>query len=208
MEPYKPKTKHMNITNILFPIHWKNLLIYMIIILSTLVIGYLYWIAHQEKLLQIDYLIYQEITHINKLDKSKLLPEIDNFLNKDHHIYGTLSALHIANILVNDHKLDQSILHLQNGMKYIKNPDLLAIIKMRIARLQIEQNNIKEALNILSSIKGNTWAASVANIKGDAFLKKGDKNNANKEWLKAISLSKMNLLTQMLTIKINNLSIN
>jgi len=61
------------------------------------------------------------------------------------------------------------------------------VVRLRIARLQIEQNRLDDALATLNAVQPGAFASRYAEVRGDALLAKGDRNGALKAYREAQS---------------------
>ena len=95
---------------------------------------------------------------------------------------------------------------LENGLKNTKDANLQAVINLRLARIQLQQNQADAALKTLDAVKGDGWTAIVADIRGEALLSKGDKQGARDAWSKGVESDASPALKQMMQMKMNNLS--
>ena len=64
-----------------------------------------------------------------------------------------------------------------------------------------------DALKTLDTIKGEGFAAIVADLRGEALLSKGDKAGARKAWQAGVESKASPALSEMMQMKINNLSV-
>ena len=81
------------------------------------------------------------------------------------------------------------------------------MITLRLARVQIQLKQADTALKTLESVKGEGWAAIVADLRGEALLSKGDKQGARSAWEAGVKSNASPALSEMMQMKINNLSI-
>ncbi len=81
------------------------------------------------------------------------------------------------------------------------------MINLRLARVQVQLKQPDAALKTLESIKGEGWTAIVADLRGEALLSKGDKQGARSAWEAGAKSDASPALSEMLQMKINNLSI-
>ncbi|HHU3174883.1 TPA: ancillary SecYEG translocon subunit YfgM, partial [Escherichia coli] len=82
-----------------------------------------------------------------------------------------------------------------------------AVINLRLARVQVQLKQADAALKTLDTIKGEGWAAIVADLRGEALLSKGDKQGARSAWEAGVKSDVTPALSEMMQMKINNLSI-
>ena len=62
-------------------------------------------------------------------------------------------------------------------------------------------------LTHFDTIKGEGFAAIVADLRGEALLSKGDKAGARKAWQAGVESNASPALSEMMQMKINNLSV-
>ncbi len=74
-------------------------------------------------------------------------------------------------------------------------------------RVQVQLKQADAALKTLDTIKGEGWAAIVADLRGEALLSKGDKQGARSAWEAGVKSDVTPALSEMMQMKINNLSI-
>ncbi|WWP01042.1 MAG: tetratricopeptide repeat protein [Candidatus Dasytiphilus stammeri] len=142
------------------------------------------------------------LTNIKKLNLNQHPAEI--FIS-NNNIYGILTTLNQAKYFILNNKLDQAALQLQNSLKDIKDNNIYAILSIRLARIQLQQKKMLEALHTLDNIKGDHWNSIIAEIKGDIFLTNAAIKEANKEWHNCMNLSMSPLLKDIVQMKIDNL---
>ena len=112
----------------------------------------------------------------------------------------------LAKQYVDAGQLDKAATLLQNGLKDTKDANLQAVINLRLARIQLQQNQADAALKTLDGVKGDGWTAIVADIRGEALLTKGDRQGARDAWSKGVESDASPALKQMMQMKMNNLS--
>lgn len=82
--------------------------------------------------------------------------------------------------------------------------NLKAVINLRLARVQVQLKQADAALKTLDTIKGEGWAAIVADLRGEALLSKGDKQGARSAWEAGVKSDVTPALSEMMQMKINN----
>ena len=78
-----------------------------------------------------------------------------------------------------------ALARLQQVEAATRDDELKLVVRLRIARLQIEQNRIDEALATLNAVQPGAFAGRYAEVRGDALLAKGDRNGALKAYREA-----------------------
>ena len=85
-----------------------------------------------------------------------------------------------------------------------------ALASLELAQQFVDKNELEKAdaaLKTLDTIKGEGWAAIVADLRGEALLSKGDKQGARSAWEAGVKSDVTPALSEMMQMKINNLSI-
>jgi len=168
--------------------------------------GWRYWSGHQEEATKSVSAQYQQLTSAMQAGKPETLEAVNTFANENSNTYGALAAMDLAKQYVDTNQLDKAATLLQNGLKDTKDANLQAVINLRLARIQLQQNQADAALKTLDAVKGDGWTAIVADIRGEALLSKGDKQGARDAWSKGVESDASPALKQMMQMKMNNLS--
>nr|WP_194710271.1 MULTISPECIES: YfgM family protein [Pantoea] len=168
--------------------------------------GWRYWSSHQDDTAKTVSAQYQQLTSAMQAGKPETLEAVDRFASENSNTYGALAAMDLAKQYVDAGQLDKAATLLQNGLKDTKDANLQAVINLRLARIQLQQNQADAALKTLDGVKGDGWTAIVADIRGEALLTKGDKQGARDAWSKGVESDASPALKQMMQMKMNNLS--
>ncbi|GAA0512265.1 YfgM family protein [Tatumella terrea] len=168
--------------------------------------GWRIWVSHQESNALETSARYQQLSEAMNADKPETLDALAAFVNQTHGSYGALAAMNLAKVYVDGGHLDKATQQLEQGLKDSDDANLQAVMRLRLARLQLQQNQADDALKTLDSIKGDSWTALSADIRGEALLSKGDKQGARAAWSKGIDSDASPALKQMMQMKLNNLS--
>lgn len=110
--------------------------------------------------------------------------------------YATLAALQLAKVQVEAGQLDEAITQLNWIVSNSKDESLMATAQVRIARIQAQQEQFDAALTTLATVKPASWAARVAEVKGDIALRQGDIATARSAYTEALQAG-MNQAVQM-----------
>jgi predicted negative regulator of RcsB-dependent stress response len=168
--------------------------------------GWRYWSSHQDDTAKTVSAQYQQLTSAMQAGKPETLEAVNRFASENSNTYGALAAMDLAKQFVDAGQLDKAATLLQNGLKDTKDANLQAVINLRLARIQLQQNQADAALKTLDGVKGDGWTAIVADIRGEALLTKGDKQGARDAWSKGVESDASPALKQMMQMKMNNLS--
>ncbi|MBK4784331.1 MAG: tetratricopeptide repeat protein [Pantoea sp. Pent] len=205
MEVYSNENEQVDALRRFFANNGKALAVGVIVGIAALG-GWRFWSSHQEGADKAASAQYQQLTSAMQADKSQTLEAVASFASENNNTYGALAALDLAKQYVATNQLDKAITLLQSGLKDTKDANLQAVINLRLARIQLQQNQADAALTILNNVKGDGWTAIVADIRGEALLSKGDKQGARDAWSKGAESQASPALKQMLQMKMNNLS--
>ncbi|WP_158676340.1 YfgM family protein [Candidatus Pantoea edessiphila] len=132
------------------------------------------------------------------------LKDINAFINKNINIYGFMASMVLTKYYVNNNELDKAVLSLKTSLKSTKDINLITLINLRLARIQIEQKKFDEALKTIGYIKNKDWIIIAADIRGEALFGKGEKKLAKYEWNKVIKSSIFPVYNQIINMKINS----
>lgn len=126
-------------------------------------------------------------TLVENEDGAKVLQDSEQFISEyANSNYAQLAAFVAAKEAVAADKLDVAA----QKLAWVKDSDtaseLKAIATTRLARVQLAQKQYDEALNTLNSQLPAAYAATVAELKGDVQLAKGDKDAARNAYQLAV----------------------
>jgi len=102
-----------------------------------------------------------------------------------HTGYAEQGQLAAARMQVENNELAAAEARLIQVRDSTADPELALIVRMRIARLQIEQHQADAALATLAAAEPGAFAARFAEVRGDALLAKGDRDGALKAYREA-----------------------
>ena len=204
MEVYSNENEQTDALRRFFANNGKALAVGVVIGIAALG-GWRYWSGHQEEATKSVSAQYQQLTSAMQAGKPETLEAVNTFANENSNTYGALAAMDLAKQYVDTNQLDKAATLLQNGLKDTKDANLQAVINLRLARIQLQQNHADAALKTLDAVKGDGWTAIVADIRGEALLSKGDKQGARDAWSKGIASDASPALKQMMQMKMNNL---
>jgi len=170
-------------------------------------VGWRYWNSHQTESARAASLSYQTVVSSLSAGKAEDLSAAEKFAADNKNTYGALASMELAQQFVDQNQLEKAAAQLQQGLAATSDENLNAVITLRLARVQVQLKQADTALKTLESVKGEGWAAIVADLRGEALLSKGDKQGARSAWEAGVKSNASPALSEMMQMKINNLSI-
>lgn len=206
MEIYENENEQVDALKRFFAENGKALAVGVILGIGALV-GWRYWTGHQEGATRSASLSYENSVAALRADKPETFKAAEKFAADNKNTYGAFASLELAQKYVDNNELDKAASQLQQGLNAASDENLKAVINMRLARVQVQLKQPDAALKTLESIKGEGWTAIVADLRGEALLSKGDKQGARTAWESGAKSDASPALSEMMQMKINNLSI-
>jgi predicted negative regulator of RcsB-dependent stress response len=120
--------------------------------------------------------------------------------------YANQADLAAARVAVEIGKLDQAATRLERVLNSTKDAQLKLLARLRLARVQLGENQPDAALRTLATGDPGAFAARYDEVRGDALLAKGDRAGALKAYQQARSVGGNTLDTGLLDLKINELA--
>ncbi len=204
MEVYSNENEQVDALKNFFAQNGKALVIGVVIGIGALA-GWRYWSNHQDDSGRETSAAYQQISTALDSSKPETLTAAAKFAEENSNTYGAIASMDLAKRYVDANQLDKAVARLQNGLKDVKDANLQAVINLRLARIQLQQKKPDEALKTLDQVTSASWAAMVADVRGEALLSKGDAQGAREAWQQGSEANGAAALKDMLQMKINNL---
>lgn len=204
MEVYSNENEQVDALKNFFAQNGKALVVGVVLGVGAL-LGWRYWSHHQDSGSREVSASYQQVTSALDASKPASLDAVAKFASENSNTYGALASLDLAKRYIDNNQLDKAVQQLQSGLKSTKDANLQAVLNLRLARIQLQQKQPDAVLKTLESVKGDGWAAIVADVRGEALLSKGDAKGARDAWTKGIDSDASSSLKEMLQMKANNL---
>ncbi|WP_421506768.1 YfgM family protein [Erwinia rhapontici] len=204
MEVYSNENEQVDALKNFFAQNGKALVVGVVLGVGAL-LGWRYWSNHQDNGSREVSASYQQVTSALDATKPASLDAVAKFASENSNTYGALASLDLAKRYIDNNQLDKAVDQLQSGLKSTKDANLQAVLNLRLARIQLQQKQPDAVLKTLESVKGDGWAAIVADVRGEALLSKGDVKGARDAWSKGIASDASSTLKEMLQMKVNNL---
>ncbi len=120
--------------------------------------------------------------------------------------YAALGALLLAKQYIVEGKMQEAQAQFQWVMEKSEDDSLQQIARNRLAKLMIAQNKPKAALALLNTVNDKGYQAAVLALKGDAYAKLNDIQQARDVYQKALdTLPKKSDARALLQMKLHNL---
>lgn len=101
--------------------------------------------------------------------------------------YAAQAALAIARFDIETSKPDDSIKMLDWVIQHSKDPNLVLLTKLRMARVKLAVGDAQAALDVLDVKDAGGFAALYSDVRGDAYIKLGDTEQARKAYSEALA---------------------
>ena len=151
---------------------------------------------------------YQVMLESSASDNKAFVAEGEKFITEHgESSYASLTALSLAKEAANEKDWPKVESHLNTAIERAKNEGIKAIATTRLARVQVQQEQLDKALATLSSQLPASFKATVEEIKGDIYIKQGKKDLARNAYQAAID-EKGQSVTPDLRMKLNDLTEN
>ena len=123
------------------------------------------------------------------------------------HVFATLAAFSQAADAANANDIEGARKALKWVLETGKRPEYATLARVRLAGVELDAGNAKEALSILQAETPYPGSEIIYNDRlGDVYLALGDVKNARAAWQKALDLDKkVNTLSPLITLKIEAL---
>nr|WP_260337762.1 tetratricopeptide repeat protein [Pasteurella testudinis] len=172
------------------------------------VLGWRYWQTHQISSQMATSNSYEQVTQAylqNPQANAELLQKfVDDNKNSS---YAVLALFTQAKSAVEQNNLPLAESSLQQALQLSANDELKSISALRLAELQVQQQQYDQAEISLKSVTDKAWESSQQQLSGDILLAKGDKNAARQAYRQALSSENLNNLDrQLLQLKVDSLS--
>jgi predicted negative regulator of RcsB-dependent stress response len=159
------------------------------------VIGWQAWQKYQKEqadLASSRFTQYREAVVANSQISSETRALLLQQLKEEHSRtgYGALAALLEAKRLVERSELDAASKELDWVVQNGKNPEIVDLAKLRLARVHWAKGDVDQALKDLEGVDSAGYASLIEELRGDLLLAKGDRNGAHAAYVRALDAAK------------------
>lgn len=122
-------------------------------------------------------------------DDAELALKLGDDLRKNYAdtAHSALAALELAELEVKGGKLPEAESRLRLVVDNAATPPLRAIATLRLARLLVARDQAQQAVDLLKGIAGEDFVAEREQVRGDALLALGKREDALKAWNDALA---------------------
>ncbi len=119
--------------------------------------------------------------------------------------YANYAALIMARVAVDQNQLDEAIAQLDWVIAHQPTESIYILAHLRKARILAAQDKVDEALTLINAAPVGGYKATIEELKGDLYLKKGDQAKARMAY-EAASKESVASNRPLLEMKLNDLA--
>ncbi|CAI0822612.1 Uncharacterized protein conserved in bacteria [Serratia entomophila] len=205
MEVYTTENEQVDAVRRFFAENGKALAVGVVLGIGALV-GWRFWQSNQNSNMMAASQSYQEASDRLAAGKPDDVAAAEKFIQANSNSYGVLAALQLARHFVEQNDFAKAEQQLALAQGQTKDDNLLSMINLRLARVQLQEKKLDDALKTLDGVKGEGWTAMTQDVRGDVLLAKGDAKGAREAYSKGIESNASQALQVLLRMKLNNLS--
>lgn len=165
--------------------------------------------AHVETRLLAAGKLYDQLTvAYDKRDQAEVV-KLAGQLQGEHSgtAYADHAQLALARMQMENGQQANAVETLQKLLAGTSDPQLALSARLRVARVQLDQNKPDDALATLGGVAdAGAYAPRYAEVRGDALLAKSDRSGALKAYQEALAANSPAVDTELLKLKIAELS--
>lgn len=205
MEVYTTENEQVDAVRRFFAENGKALAVGVVLGVGALV-GWRFWQSNQNSNMMAASQSYQDASDRLASGKPDDVAAAERFVQANSNSYGVLAALQLAKHFVDQNDFAKAEHQLVLAHSQTKDDNLLSMITLRLARVQLQEKKLDHAMKTLEGVKGEGWAAMMQDVRGDVLLAKGDVKGAREAYSKGIEYNASQALQVSLRMKLNNLS--
>lgn len=205
MEVYTTENEQVDAVRRFFAENGKALAVGVVLGVGALV-GWRFWQSNQNSNMMAASQFYQDASDRLASGKPDDVAAAERFVQANSNSYGVLAALQLAKHFVDQNDFAKAEHQLVLAQSQTKDDNLLSMLNLRLARVQLQEKKLDDAMKTLEGVKGEGWAAMMQDVRGDVLLAKGDVKGAREAYSKGIEYNASQALQVSLRMKLNNLS--
>lgn len=175
---------------------------------AVLLFGYQHYSKIRERAYDHASIRYEQLLDALAANKTQAANVAANYLIKRYpkSDYAKLAELLLAQRDITESQFSSANMRLKDVMEHGHTPAIKEIARLRLARLQIQQNDAKAALSTLSAVDAKEYLPLVSSVRGDAYAKLHQANDARQAYQQALTgIPEGAMLHSLVALKLNNL---
>jgi predicted negative regulator of RcsB-dependent stress response len=152
------------------------------------IFGWRAWVGYQSSQAEQASALYARMTTAMSQDEADTAieegREIINQFGKSP--YAVFASMAMAKLKLERGEPEAAEAHLRWAMNEAEMAGLKDIARLRLARVLLSENKTDEALKLVSNNKDSAFAAAYAEVRGDIYRVKGDKEKAHSAYQQAL----------------------
>ncbi|MGM0481835.1 MAG: YfgM family protein [Pseudomonadota bacterium] len=149
---------------------------------------------------------YQQIANQLEQGNGNAVSKAQQFIDEqDGSYYAHLAALQLANYSAGEGDLGTAVTALQQVIDGSSDENLLAVARIRFARVLLAQQQYDAALSTIQASLPKPYQAAAAELEGDIFAEQGNNDSAREAYQRALAADG-EALTPALELKLNSLA--
>jgi predicted negative regulator of RcsB-dependent stress response len=205
VEVYTTENEQVDALRRFFAENGKALAVGVVLGIGALV-GWRYWQSHQNTSMMEASQSYEQASVALASGKADDVAAAEKFIQANSNSYGVFAALQLAKHFADQGDFAKAEQQLVVAQSHAKDDNLLASVNLRLARVQLQEKKLDEALKTLEGVKGEGWISLMQDVRGDVLLAKGDIAGAREAYSKGIESNASQALAAVMRMKLNNLS--
>jgi len=180
-----------------------------VVIAAGGIYGWRLYQAHVESQLLAAGKLYDQLTAAYEKRDQGEVAKLSAQLQSEHGGtgYADHAQLAAARMYLENNQHAQALDTLQKLLAATKDPQLSLAVRLRVARIQVDQSKADEALATLQAAgDAGAFAPRYAEVRGDALFAKGKRDEALKAYQEALAANSQAVDTELLKLKIAELS--
>ena len=175
---------------------------------AVFLFGYQHLVKMRERAYDHASFRYEQLLDDLAANKTEAANAAANYLIKRYPSsdYAKLAELLLVHRDVSENKLADASTRLNDVADHGHTPAVKEIARLRLARVQIEQNQANDALKTLSSVDAKEYLPVISAVRGDAYAKLHQNNEARQSYQQALAgIPEDAILHSLVAVKLNNL---
>lgn len=171
--------------------------------------GWRYWQNKQDQARIQASVLYDTLLTRRSQHRSEDVQTLANDIIQNHGntIYAPMAALLLAREFVLHAQYPQAENVLRKALSSNLSQPLKHIVRLRLARVLIENHQAQESLSVLEKINDTNFDGVADEIRGDAYLAIGDRKQASQAYARALkALPDADDIRPLLQMKLNHVS--